>query len=73
MLNSEFHAHCRSLDRGRLSVAMMAAMAFLPRSVTRSRCVPSYADQHALAPHIAEAREIARMLHVLRRKVEGDS
>jgi hypothetical protein len=33
----------------------------------------AYADQHALAPHIAEAMEIARMLHALRRKVEGDS
>jgi four helix bundle protein len=31
------------------------------------------ADQHALAPRIAETREIARMLHALRRNVEGDS
>jgi len=33
----------------------------------------AYADQHALVPDSAEAREIARMLHALRRKVEGDS
>jgi len=33
----------------------------------------AYADLHALVPHIAEAREIARMQHALRRKVEGDS
>jgi len=33
----------------------------------------AYADQHALVPHSAEAREIARMLHALRRMVEDDS
>jgi hypothetical protein len=28
-------ANCWSMDRGAFSAAMMAAMAFLPRSVTR--------------------------------------
>jgi hypothetical protein len=34
-MSKSCYAHCWSLDRGAFSVAMMAAMAFLPRSVTR--------------------------------------
>jgi len=54
----------RFLNIAEGSLAELEYLLMLPRDL-------AYADQHALVPHIAEAREIARMLHALRRKVVG--